>query len=86
MLRRAVMGVYQEVRLVMVLPDEGQTFGDQLTLHFFTTNVDLHPGLQVKNAAIRLDATRKNRTLSFSSELVGKSHRGTILLLLTRSE
>lgn len=80
------MGVYQEVRLVMVLPDEGQTFGDQLTFHFFTTNVDLHPGLQVKNAAIRLDATRKNRTLSFSSELVGKSHRGTILLLLTRSE
>lgn len=63
MLRWAVMGVYQEARLVMVLPDEGQTFSDQLTLHSFTTNVDLHPGLQVKNAAICLDATRKNRTL-----------------------
>lgn len=40
----------------MVLSDEGQTLSDELIFHFFTTNDDLHPGLQVKNAAIRLDA------------------------------
>lgn len=39
----------------MILSDEGQTLSDELIFHFFTTNDDLHPGLQVKNAAIRLD-------------------------------
>lgn len=39
----------------MVLSDVGQTLSDELIFHFFTTNDDLHPGLQVKNAAIRLD-------------------------------
>lgn len=54
-----VMRGYHKIRLVMVLSDESQTLGNQLTFHFLTTNDDLHLGLQVQNATICLRAMRR---------------------------
>lgn len=55
----AVMRHYQEDRLVTVPLDEGQTLRNELSFHFLTTNDNLHSGLQVKNAAICLQAMKK---------------------------
>lgn len=70
---------YQEVRLVMVLLDEGQTLSNELSFHFLTTNDNLHPGLQVKNAAICLHAMRKSWMPWFYSDssknLTGTGYR-----------
>lgn len=67
---------YQEVRLVMVLLDEGQTLSNELSFHFLTTNDNLHPGLQVKNAAICLHAMRKSWMLLILFRLI-KNVTGT---------
>lgn len=74
----AVMRGYQEVRLVMVLLDVGQTLSNELSFHFLTTNDNLHPGLQVKNAAICLHAMKKKLDALVLFRLIKKSDRDTI--------
>lgn len=69
---------YQEVGLVMVLLDQGQTLGHELSFHFLTTNDNLHPGLQVKNAAIGLHAMRNRRMLWFFSDWKNKCGRDAV--------
>lgn len=59
----AVKRGYQEVRLVVVFSDEGQTLSNELSFHFLTTDDNLHPGLQVKNAAICLHTMTKSLKL-----------------------
>lgn len=48
------MKAYQEVGLVEVFFDVGQTLSNELRFHLLTTNDDLHPRLQVQNTAICL--------------------------------
>lgn len=49
---------YQVDWLVVVLPDEGQTLGNELRFHFLTTYDDLHPRFQVEDTGVRLPAGR----------------------------
>lgn len=53
--REPVMkGYQQEIGLVVVLSDGGQTLRNELRFHLLTTYDDLHPRLQVQNTAICL--------------------------------
>lgn len=56
---------YQEVGLVVVLSDVGQTFGNELSFHLLAANDNLHPGLQVKNTAICLCPIHTNTKMSW---------------------
>ena len=56
--RGPVMKGYQEIGLVVVLLDEGQTLCNELRFHLVTTYDDLHPRLQVENTAICLQSVK----------------------------
>lgn len=56
--RGPVMKGYQEIGLVVVLLDEGQTLCNELGFHLLTTYDDLHPRLQVENTTICLQSVK----------------------------
>lgn len=49
---------YQEIGLVVVLLDVGQTLCNELGFHLLTTYDDLHPRLQVENTTIGLQSEK----------------------------
>lgn len=80
----AVKRKYQEVRLVMVLLDESQTLSNELSFHFLTSNHNVHPWLQVKNAAIFLHEWEKVGWFDSVQIHLKTSERHTIVFLTRR--